>query len=155
MKCSMKVGSKEQLGVSVGKWKESSKCCTKPSFCIDYSAECCACILPWPITRKARPEHTLNRSCNLHLGEFIFLLNLFSRCFLLALDYRQFPYNLFLSVACVLSRFSHVQLFAAIQTIARQAPLSMGFSRQEYWSGLPCPPAPLISTFISSRILYH
>ena len=25
-------------------------------------------------------------------------------------------------------------------TIARQAPLSMGFSRQEYWSGLPCPP---------------
>ena len=25
-------------------------------------------------------------------------------------------------------------------TVARQAPLSMGFSRQEYWSGLPCPP---------------
>ena len=25
-------------------------------------------------------------------------------------------------------------------TAARQAPLSMGFSRQEYWSGLPCPP---------------
>ena len=25
-------------------------------------------------------------------------------------------------------------------TIARQAPLSIGFSRQEYWSGLPCPP---------------
>ena len=28
----------------------------------------------------------------------------------------------------------------ALWTIARQAPLSMGFSRQEYWSGLPCPP---------------
>ena len=27
-----------------------------------------------------------------------------------------------------------------LETIARQAPLSMGFSRQEYWSGLPCPP---------------
>ena len=29
---------------------------------------------------------------------------------------------------------------AILRTIARQAPLSMGFSRQEYWSGLPCPP---------------
>ena len=40
----------------------------------------------------------------------------------------------------VLSRFSHVQLFVALWTVARQAPLSMRFSRQEYWSGLPCPP---------------
>ena len=39
----------------------------------------------------------------------------------------------------VLSCFSHVQLFATIQIIAYQAPLSMGFSRQEYWSGLPIP----------------
>ena len=42
--------------------------------------------------------------------------------------------------ACVLSHFSHVRLFATLWTVARQAPLSMGFSRQEYWSGLPCPP---------------
>ena len=34
---------------------------------------------------------------------------------------------------------SHVYLFATPQTIVRQAPLSMGFSRQEYWSGLPLP----------------
>ena len=33
-----------------------------------------------------------------------------------------------------------VQLFGTSWTVARQAPLSMGFSRQEYWSGLPCPP---------------
>ena len=33
-----------------------------------------------------------------------------------------------------------VQLFATPWTVARQAPLSMGFSRQEYWSGLPRPP---------------
>ena len=33
-----------------------------------------------------------------------------------------------------------VQLFLTPWTIARQAPLSMGFSRQENWSGLPCPP---------------
>ena len=42
--------------------------------------------------------------------------------------------------ACMLSRFSHVQLFATLWTIARQAPLSMEFSRQEYWSGLQCTP---------------
>ena len=35
---------------------------------------------------------------------------------------------------------SHVQLFATPWTVASQAPLSMGFSRQEYWSGLLCPP---------------
>ena len=41
---------------------------------------------------------------------------------------------------CVPSRFSCVRLFASPRTVALQAPLSMGFSRQEYWSGLPCPP---------------
>ena len=35
---------------------------------------------------------------------------------------------------------SHVQLFTTPRTVAHQAPLSMGFSRQEYWSGLPWPP---------------
>ena len=39
-----------------------------------------------------------------------------------------------------LSCFSHFQLFVTLWTIARQAPLSMGFSRQEYRSGVPCPP---------------
>ena len=42
--------------------------------------------------------------------------------------------------ACVLSSFSPVLLFVTPWTIARQAPLSMGFSRREYWSRLPCPP---------------
>ena len=36
---------------------------------------------------------------------------------------------------------SHVRLFETLWTIARLAPLSMEFSRQEYWSGLPCPPS--------------
>ena len=40
---------------------------------------------------------------------------------------------------CVLSHYSHVQLFVTPWTVAHQAPLTMGFSRQEYWSGLPCP----------------
>ena len=39
----------------------------------------------------------------------------------------------------MLSHFSRVQLFATLWTVAHQAPLSTGFSRQEYWSGLPCP----------------
>ena len=34
---------------------------------------------------------------------------------------------------------SHIQLFVTPKTVARQAPLSMGFSRREYWSGLPFP----------------
>ena len=40
----------------------------------------------------------------------------------------------------VLSYFSRVRLFATLWTVACQAPLSMGFSRQKYRSGLPCPP---------------
>jgi len=35
---------------------------------------------------------------------------------------------------------SHVQLFATLWSVVGQAPLSMGFSRQEYWSGFPGPP---------------
>ena len=38
------------------------------------------------------------------------------------------------------SHFSRVRLFATPWTVAHQAPLSMGFSRQGYWSGLPSPP---------------
>ena len=34
---------------------------------------------------------------------------------------------------------SHVRLFATLWTVVHQAPPSMGFSRQEYWSGLPFP----------------
>ena len=40
------------------------------------------------------------------------------------------------------SRFSRVRLLAAPWTSAHQAPPSMGFSRQEYWSGLPLPSPP-------------
>ena len=41
---------------------------------------------------------------------------------------------------CVLSRFSHVQVFATLWTITCQVLLSMGLSRGEYWSGWPCLP---------------
>ena len=39
----------------------------------------------------------------------------------------------------LLSRFSHVQLCATPETAAHQAPLSLGFSKQQHWSGLPFP----------------
>ena len=57
---------------------------------------------------------------------------------------------------------SHVQLFGTPWTVACQAPLSMGFSREEYWSGLPFPsPGELPDPGIESgspacgQILYH
>ena len=40
----------------------------------------------------------------------------------------------------MLSCFSRVRLSTTLGTVAHQAPLSMGFSRQEHWSGLLCPP---------------
>ena len=49
-----------------------------------------------------------------------------------------------LNSACMLS---HVQLFVTAWTVARQAPPFMGFSRQEYWSGLPFPSPTIIFLF--------
>ena len=43
------------------------------------------------------------------------------------------------SYCLLLSRFSRVQLCATPQTETHQGPLSLGFSRQEHWSGLPFP----------------
>ena len=48
--------------------------------------------------------------------------------------------NIFVPImGCMLSRFSHVRLFVTPWTVACHTPLSMGFSRQAYWSGLPFP----------------
>ena len=41
----------------------------------------------------------------------------------------------------MLSHFSCVQLFVTLWTVTHQTPLSMGFSRQKYWNGLPFPPS--------------
>ena len=49
------------------------------------------------------------------------------------------------AAAKLLSRFSRVRLLATTWTAAYQAPLSMGFSRQEYWSGVPLP-SPMVFT---------
>ena len=68
-----------------------------------------------------------------------------------------------LGCVCVLSHFSHV--CATLWTTVCQVPLSMGFARQKYWSGLPCPPPgdfpnPRIKPIshvscIRRQILYH
>ena len=55
---------------------------------------------------------------------------------------------------CMLSRFSRVRLFATQWIITQQALLSMGFSRQEYWSGLPCLPPTQGSNQCLQRLLY-
>ena len=47
---------------------------------------------------------------------------------------------IYLLHSCMLSPFSRVQIFATLRIIAYWAPLSMGFSSQEYLSGLPFPP---------------
>ena len=41
-------------------------------------------------------------------------------------------------VSMCISHSSHVQLFVTLWTVAGQAPLSIGFARQEYWNGFPC-----------------
>ena len=80
----------------------------------------------------------------------------------LVLQVPQEKLNLGRGCVCMLSHFSHVRLFAILWTVARQAPLSMGFSREEYWSGLPCPspgdlpdpgfePASLMSPALAGR----
>ena len=50
-------------------------------------------------------------------------------------------HNIYPSIcACVISPFSHVQFCVTLWTVLCQAPLFMGFSREEYQSGLACPP---------------
>jgi len=67
----------------------------------------------------------------------VFLFFWWQVCFILLEFSSSFRLNNIL--LCVLSCFSHVWLFATPWTVAHQAPLAMGFSRQEYWSGLPFP----------------
>ena len=65
-------------------------------------------------------------------------------------------------MVCCAQSLSHVRLFATPLTVACQSPLSMEFSRPEFWSGLPCPPPGIFPTLgldldptYCRRILYH
>ena len=72
--------------------------------------------------------------------------------------------------ACLLSHFSRVQLFVTLWTVAHQASLSIGFSRQGHWNGLPFPPpedlpnpgiepvslkSPALAGTCIGKVLYH
>ena len=72
--------------------------------------------------------------CHKEQDVTFFILILLESCNFFIVDF-------FLSLyARVLSHFSRVRLFATLWNVTCQALLSMGFSRQEYWSGLPFPP---------------
>ena len=70
---------------------------------------------------------------------FIFFMSVFN-IYLFLIDwwllYNIGPASIF---KCIYKSLSHVWLLMTPWTVDRQAPLSMWFSRQEYWSGLPCP----------------
>ena len=54
--------------------------------------------------------------------------------------YLHYSISLNVAMCMMLTHFSHFQLFMTLWTVAHQSPLSIALSRQEYWSGLPCPP---------------
>ena len=86
--------------------------------------------------------------CSFFYGMCVFLL-LILRCPLCNLKTN--PLSIVLQICSpVLRHFSCIQLFATLWTVARQAPLSMRFSRQEHWCGLPCP-APGCGNFIYDK----
>ena len=74
--------------------------------------------------------------------------------------------SLTITTITVLSHISRVQVFGTLWTVACQAPLSLGLSRQEYWSGLPRPPpgdgifltqrtSMSFVSYIGRQVLYH
>ena len=83
-----------------------------------------------PLLPDYLPQVITITKYNFHSFRVILLLIL-SHCHSVAL---------LLTFVHVLSHFNHVQFFVTLWTVALQAPLSMEFSRQEYWSGLLCPP---------------
>ena len=99
--------------------------------------------------REGKKGHTL--SMRAFLGRYVKLTEkVCNVCFhfdISTLDQRWPLYNehhskkrgLFVFSLCVLSRFSCIQLFATLWAVAHQAPLSVGFPKKEYWSGLPFP----------------
>ena len=81
----------------------------KPSFLNEYSTHSFSC--PMQPAWQRNSQQPLTWLCPLSPWEFV----------------------------CTVSHFSHVWLCATLWMVTCQAPLSVGFSRQEYWSGWPCP----------------
>ena len=99
------------------------------------------CLWPLPVCLQRSFYHVLH-STNQNTFKLAFYRTAFlcfSHMFLTAgfLDADRMTSS---SCTCVAQSLSHVWLFATLWIVASQAPLSMGFSRQNYWSMLPCPP---------------
>ena len=79
------------------------------------------------IQLRTKPNlHSLTQCCNFSIQIEFNACN----CFI---------HKVYYDLLLLLSRFSRVRLYATPQTAAHQAPPSLGFSRQEHWSGLPFP----------------
>ena len=90
-----------------------------------------------PYSCKIDPDSLHKHSVSLHLFHKYSSVSIHIRC--TSRNCSHVASNASGKCGCVLSRFSHAQSFVTVWTIARQAPLSLGFPRQEYWSGVPFP----------------
>ena len=102
-------------------------------------------VTPIDCSLQGCSVHGISQARNTGVGYHFLLQGVFptqelNPCLLLGrwIPYTEPPGKPYITM-CVLSRFSHIQLFATIRTEGCQAPLSMRFSRQEDWSGFPCP----------------
>ena len=84
------------------------------------------------------PDNLLPNGSIFHISTNVLAVNWGVRN--VALSRRNIRLWVFCFLAAAAYRFSRVQLCATLWTAACHVPLSLGFSRQEYWSGLPCSP---------------
>ena len=117
--------------------------CSFPSWFITgysspgYIIEPCCLFVPYITALSANPKHPIHPSpTHLSLGDHKSLLSCES---VSVPEVSPFASDFRFHI-CTLSRFSHVWHFVILWTVASQAPLSVEFSRQEHWSGLPLSP---------------
>ena len=113
---------------------------------------------PFPTTQGVFPTQGLNLHFLCLLHWFLFKCTTWKAQTHILLHFRQILYHrvtreapIYLLHACVLSSFTRVWLFGTLWTIACQAPLPMGFFRQEYQSGLSCPLPEYLPNAVSSN----
>ena len=105
-------------------------CRKKTAICKPRLQEKITLSSPWSWTFSLQNCKKIHFWCSVHLSVVFCYGSLIST----HLFYAKYVFH-----ACMLSCFSRVLLFVTLWTVAHQAPLSRGFSRQEHWSGLPCP----------------
>ena len=116
-----------------------------PGSCLsDYFISCCHLFSLMAGFLRDRQERAKleHLSSNHYASDYLWQYNVFCTIWkppVVILAFAEWLHPL-RSSACVLSRLSHDWLFETWWNIACQDPLSMGFSRQEYWSGLLYPP---------------